>query len=162
MKRFLMSVMVLACALVVSACAYLYRPLGQLPEGERLETVQASKHYRDGAFQNEVASPPRSGDFSFIWAVFKGRFEPRDRPTPPAPLPSVKTDLAALPRDRDTVIWLGHSSYFVQLGGKRLLIDPVFSSYAAPLPWMVRAFDGTSPYAVQPEQTLPAADAAYR
>lgn len=149
MKRFLMWVMVLACALVVGACAYLHRPLGQLPEGERLEAVQASPRYRDGAFHNEVASPPRPGGLGFIWAVLRGRFEPGDRPTPPAPLPSVKTDLAALPRDQDTVIWLGHSSYFVQIGGKRLLIDPVFSDYAAPLPWMVRAFDGTSPYAVQ-------------
>lgn len=148
-KRLLMLAMVLACALVVSACAYLYRPLGQLPEGDRLEAVQASPRYRDGAFRNEVASPPRPGGLAFIWAVIRGRFEPRDRPTPPVPLPSVKTDLAALPRDRDTVIWLGHSSYFVQLGGKRLLVDPVFSNYAAPLPWMMRAFDGTSLYSVQ-------------
>ncbi|RYE79566.1 MAG: hypothetical protein EOO80_06005, partial [Oxalobacteraceae bacterium] len=76
MKRFLMSVMVVACALVLSACAYLYHPLGQLPEGARLQAVQSSPHYRDGVFQNEVASPPRPGGFAFIWAVFKGRFEP--------------------------------------------------------------------------------------
>ncbi|HZW13209.1 MAG TPA: MBL fold metallo-hydrolase [Noviherbaspirillum sp.] len=149
MKRLLMLVMVLACTLGVSACAYLYRPLGHLPEGDRLEAVQTSPRYRDGAFRNEVASPPRPGGFAFIWAVIRGRFEPRDRPAPPVPLPSVKTDLATLPRNRDTVIWLGHSSYFVQLGGKRLLVDPVFSNYAAPLPWMVRAFDGTSVYAVE-------------
>lgn len=144
-----MLVIVLTCALIVSACAYLYRPLGQLPDGDRLEAVQASPRYREGAFRNEAASPPRPGGFAFIWAVFRGSFEPRDRPTPPVPLPSVKTDLAALPRDQDTVIWLGHSSYFVQIGGKRLLVDPVFSDYAAPLPWMVRAFDGTSIYTVQ-------------
>ncbi len=149
MKRLLVLSLTLLCALVVSACAYVYHPLGQMPEGERLQAVRASPHYRDGVFQNEVASPPRPSGFGFIWAVIRGRFEPRDQPTPPAPLPSVKTDLAALPPDQDTVVWLGHSSYFVQIGGKRLLIDPVFSSYAAPLPWMVRAFDGTSLYAVQ-------------
>jgi len=149
MKQLLVLSLALVCAFVVSACAYVYHPLGQLPEGERLQVVQASPHYRDGVFQNEVASPPRPGGLKFIWAVFRGRFEPIDRPAPPAPIPSVKTDLAALPLDEDTVIWLGHSSYYVQIGGKRLLIDPVFSNYAAPLPWMVRAFDGTSLYSVQ-------------
>lgn len=116
------------------------------------QALRASPHYRDGAFRNEVASPPRPGGFGFIVAVIRGRFEsreePRERPTPTAPLPSVKTDLVALPRAQDIVVWLGHSSYFVQLGGKRLLIDPVFSKYAAPVPGMVRAFDGTSPYTI--------------
>jgi L-ascorbate metabolism protein UlaG (beta-lactamase superfamily) len=65
------------------------------------------------------------------------------------PLPTVKTDLHALAKDQDTVIWLGHSSYFVQLSGKRILIDPVFSAFAAPVPGMVRAFDGTSVYTAQ-------------
>src|SRR5688572_3041056 len=133
LKRFFFLVLVLAGALVLSACAYLYRPLGQVPEDGRLEAVQMSPRYRDGAFRNETASPPRPGGLGFVWAVIRGSFEPKDRPAPSVPLPSVKTDLTRLPRDRDTVVWLGHSSYFVQVGGKRLLIDPVLSSYASPL-----------------------------
>lgn len=143
MKRMLVLSLALVCALGVSACATIYPALGQLHENEAL---QASPHYRDGAFQNEIASPPRPGGFGFILALIRGRFEPRDRPSPSAPLPSIKTNLAALPLEQDIVVWLGHSSYFVQVGGKRLLIDPVFSNYAAPVPGMVRAFDGTSPY----------------
>ena len=149
MKRLLILSLALVCALVVGACAYVYHPLGQLPEGERLQAVRASPHYRDGVFVNEVASPPRPGGFAFIWAVVRGRFEPIERPAPLAPLPSVKTDLKALPPDQDTVVWLGHSSFFVQIGGKRLLVDPVFSNYAAPLPGIVRAFEGTSLYTVE-------------
>lgn len=34
---------------------------------------------------------------------------------PNAPLPTPKTDLMALPRRQDTIVWLGHSSFFVQL-----------------------------------------------
>ncbi len=30
------------------------------------------------------------------------------------------------------MVWLGHSSRYLQLAGKRILIDPVFSDYAAP------------------------------
>lgn len=53
-------------------------------------------------------------------------------------------------------MWLSHSSFFVQLDGQRLLIDPVFSDHAAPLPWMVHAFEGTSVYRVE---DLPPIDA---
>lgn len=46
-------------------------------------------------------------------------------------------------------MWLGHSSWYLQLGGKRILIDPVFSDHAAPLPGVVTAFSGTNIYSVQ-------------
>ena len=91
----------------------------------------------------------RTNAFTFIFAVIRGYFEPRERPRPSMPLPTVKTDLATLPRERDTIIWLGHSSFFVQLGGKRLLIDPVFSSYAAPFPWTEQA-----PHCARPQPYL--------
>lgn len=146
-QRWTWSLIVLG-ALIVGGCAYVEPRLGQLPQGGRLERVQASAQFRDGEFRNELASPRRRSGIGFFLAVIRGRFESRDRPLPPATLPVVKTDLAALPAERDTVVWLGHSSFFVQLGGQRLLIDPVFSDHAAPLPWMVPAFDGTSVYGV--------------
>ncbi len=40
--------------------------------------------------------------------------------------------LMELPSDEDRVIRLGHSSIFMQLDGKRWLIDPVFSDRASP------------------------------
>ena len=49
----------------------------------------------------------------------------------------------------DVVVWLGHSSYFIQLGGERILIDPVFSASAAPVPYVNKAFEGSNPYTVE-------------
>jgi L-ascorbate metabolism protein UlaG (beta-lactamase superfamily) len=49
----------------------------------------------------------------------------------------------------DTVIWLGHSSFYVHLAGRRILIDPVLSDHAAPFPGMVKAFEGTTIYGVE-------------
>jgi L-ascorbate metabolism protein UlaG (beta-lactamase superfamily) len=43
-------------------------------------------------------------------------------------------------------VWLGHSSYYVQMGGRRILIDRC--DHAAPFPRMVKAFEGTSIYGV--------------
>lgn len=50
---------------------------------------------------------------------------------PAQPLPLVKTDLASLSPEQDTLVWLTLLPY-MQLAGKRILIDPVLSSYAAP------------------------------
>ena len=61
-------------------------------------------------------------------------------------MPSKKIDLKALDINRDIVIWLGHSSFYVQLGGRSILIDPVFATYAAPVPFTNEAFDGATPY----------------
>jgi L-ascorbate metabolism protein UlaG (beta-lactamase superfamily) len=63
-------------------------------------------------------------------------------------IPSVKTDLLALPVGRDVLVWFGHSSYFMQIDGKRILVDPVFSGNASPVPGTLKAFKGTDIYTV--------------
>lgn len=63
-------------------------------------------------------------------------------------MPAVKTNLAALPPEQDILIWFGHSSYFMQIGGKRFLIDPVLSGSASPVPGTIKAFKGTNIYSV--------------
>jgi L-ascorbate metabolism protein UlaG (beta-lactamase superfamily) len=87
-----------------------------------------------------------SDDSSFVAALLGNLFGGGQRLIPTAPVPAIKTDLKTLDRNTDVVIWFGHSSYFVQLGGKRILIDPVFSAYASPVPFANRAFDGTNVY----------------
>jgi len=61
----------------------------------------------------------------------------------------MKTDFKTLDKGKDVVVWLGHSSYFMQLGGKRILIDPVFSSSAAPVSFANKAFNGTNLYTAE-------------
>ena len=64
----------------------------------------------------------------------------RENARPQQPLPLVNTDLAGLPSGEDVMVWLGHSSWYLQLAGKRILIDPVFSDYAAPFSFINKAF----------------------
>ena len=61
----------------------------------------------------------------------------------------MKTDLRALDLTRDTLIWLGHSSFFVQIAGQRVLVDPVLKPYAGPVSFAGRAFEGTNGYTVE-------------
>lgn len=83
-------------------------------------------------------------DRSFVSVLVSNLLSRPQRLQPNAPLPSVKTDLKALDGGSDKVIWLGHSTYFVQIGGKKILIDPVFSPSTAPVSFSTRAFDGTT------------------
>jgi len=106
----------------LSTCAVLQHPtFVRVPQGAGQAAIEASPNYRDGAFQNANATPTSTDGTPFVLALVRGRFEPRI-PTirPSAALPAIKTDLRSLPADQDVVIWLGHSSYCVQLGGRRI------------------------------------------
>jgi len=120
---------------------------GAAPQGARLDRITASPNYANGAFQNQIETPMLTANesrLSLMWRGFATRKRPETRP--PRPLPTIKTDLRALDPAQDLVIWLGHSSYYVQLDGRRILIDPIFNDHAAPFPWMNRSFAGTDLY----------------
>lgn len=133
--------------LVLGGYAYMQSPpFGARSQGERLERMQRSPQYRDGVFHNLEPVPRDGAQGGMALALIKYALRRKVNPAPPAPLPTCKTDLRALDRNTDVVVWLGHSSYFVQLGGHRLLIDPVFSENAAPLPRGNPAFAGSNIY----------------
>jgi hypothetical protein len=101
-----------------------------------------SPHYRDGQFHNQLprrASPGRK----ICWPRGGISGDQTENARPAQPLPLVNTDLASLPLGQDVMVWLGHSSWYLQLAGKRILIDPVFSDYAAPFSFINKAFPVT-------------------
>ncbi len=130
--------------------------LGSLPEGEALERLKASPHYKDGYFHN-IATPcglpipdgsmtwaqGEQKHYKILWNALIGSGRPEDRPQQAVPV--VETELTSLPRERDCIVWFGHSSYLLQLGGKRILVDPVFGT-ASPIPGLNRPFAGTEDY----------------
>lgn len=139
-----------------SVWAYMQHPkFGDLPTGDHLSLLQTSPNYRDGQFQNLIDTPMFTQDQSFMSVLFENLTADSAQLRPEQAIPAQPLDFHALDPDEDLVIWLGHSSFYVQMAGKRILIDPVFSDYAAPVPFVVRAFDGTSRYTAT---DLPAID----
>jgi len=47
------------------------------------------------------------------------------------------------------LVWFGHSSYFIQINQKRILVDPVFSGSASPIPNTIKSFEGTDIYSAK-------------
>jgi L-ascorbate metabolism protein UlaG (beta-lactamase superfamily) len=74
----------------------------------------------------------------YIEALWGGS---KDR-VPRKKLPDVKPDLATFlkPSDNIKVIWFGHSSLLLNISGKIILIDPVFSGSASPFSFMTQRF----------------------
>lgn len=149
LRGMLIGLFALVAVLSLGACAYLQHPkFGAYPEGERLEKIQRSSSYVDGEFRNLVDTPMLLEGNSTFSILAGDLFRRVENLRPALPVPTAKTDLKALDAGQDTVIWLGHSSYFVLFAGKRILIDPVFSPFAAPVSFSTKAFDGTSLYTV--------------
>ncbi|OFX68930.1 MAG: MBL fold metallo-hydrolase [Bacteroidetes bacterium GWE2_29_8] len=119
---------------------------GKLPSGKRLERIKKSPNYKNGSFQNQSFTPIMAEDVSYLSVAKEFIFGKRDRIKPIESIPSIKTDLIHLDKNKDILVWFGHSSYFIQIDGKRILVDPVLSDHASPFSFSIKAFKGTNPY----------------
>lgn len=144
-------IILLSLALILAISTYYYMRLpkfGKAPSGKRLERLQQSPNYKDGKFQNIHYTPSLTKGYSMVGILFDMLFKDHPRRKPMDSIPSVKTDLLNLPADSDVLVWFGHSSYFMQIAGKRFLVDPVFSGNASPLPGTTKSFAGADIYSV--------------
>ncbi|WP_265130740.1 MBL fold metallo-hydrolase [Chryseobacterium oranimense] len=150
LKIFKITMVALLCIIAVLTIAtyfYLKQPqFGALPEGKRMEMIKKSPHYKDGKFRNFVEKPIISEGYSFTGEIWKALTKKYPHTEPQEALPSIKTNLKAIPADRNVIVWFGHSSFFLQLDGVKILVDPVFSGNASPLPGSVKAYKGTDIY----------------
>ncbi len=156
MKRLTVCVVVIMLIGAAASLPFLLNAgFGQAPKGAQLSQVEQSPHYRDGQFHNQVPTPGYTGNKSMLAAWWEFLVAKRENARPAHPLPLVATDLAGLSPEQDTLVWLGHSSWYLQLAGQRILIDLVFSNYAAPLSFLNKAFVGDYPWSAQ---TMPEID----
>ncbi|MBB4036985.1 L-ascorbate metabolism protein UlaG (beta-lactamase superfamily) [Dysgonomonas hofstadii] len=133
--------------IVIAVLTFLHSSrFGSTPSGERKAKVEASANYREGKFQNLSYTPQLTSDKNYVATMADFLFGEKERLTPAGELPVVKTDLLNLDKDRDILVWFGHSSYFMQVDGKRMLVDPVFSEAASPVSFVNKAFKGTNVY----------------
>jgi L-ascorbate metabolism protein UlaG (beta-lactamase superfamily) len=127
---------------------------GKLPSGARLLRIQKSPHYKNGAFQNLSPTPTFTGDANVLIVLYEFIFKRNKNNTPSIIIPSSKTALDQLNANQDSLIWFGHSSYYMLLEGQHLLVDPVFSGHASPFTTSVKAFKGADQYTANDFKTI--------
>ncbi|MCD0471565.1 MBL fold metallo-hydrolase [Flavobacterium sp. JAS] len=140
-------VLTILIILVAILSFFLLHPrYGKRPSGERLVLIQKSPQYKNGKFENINYTPELAEGYGYFDIVSDFLFKKVDRKIPTDIIPSIKTNLLELDSNEDILVWFGHSSYFIQLEGKRFLIDPVFSGNASPIIGTTKAFKGTDIY----------------
>ena len=150
MKIVLKVILVLVLAVAVGAYFYSQRPeFGRTPSGKRLARIQQSPHYYKGRFWS-IVPVEKAVETSQLQATLRFLFGGTpERLTPVEPMLSRKTDLHNLDPQQDIAVWMGHSTFYMQLGGNKILIDPVFSNWASPLPFINKAFTGSNVYTAE-------------
>ena len=107
--------------------------LGARPAGARLERMLQSPRFHDGAFHNEVPASiaPASSGPGILREMIRGKEIRRPRQPVPVVAPSA-TELAEPPAGGLRLTWLGHATVLVELEGRRVLFDPVWSDRVSP------------------------------
>ncbi len=119
---------------------------GRISIDLKLEQIKKSPHYRNGKFQNLNFTPDLTEGVSYLKVLKEFFFNKSKQTIPVDVLPSVKTNLHTLPKEKNVIVWFGHSSYFLQIDGKKILVDPVFSGNASPVKFTTKSFKGTDIY----------------
>jgi L-ascorbate metabolism protein UlaG (beta-lactamase superfamily) len=144
-----MKFLIVLVLLIAAVFLFLQHPIfGRKPTAARLAKIVNSPNYKDGQFQNQSFTPDLAEGATYFEVLRKFFFGKSSRSKPAKPLPSQKNDLLHLDPKENIVVWFGHSSYFMQVDGKTILVDPVFSGAASPVPATTRAFAGADVYTV--------------
>jgi L-ascorbate metabolism protein UlaG (beta-lactamase superfamily) len=104
--------------------------MGARATGERAERMRRSPQYKDGKFHNSVPASLAELDYRKMAREFFRRDPVR---TPSHAVPVVTA--APVPAETGLhVTWLGHATALVEIEGRRVLLDPVWSDRCSPSP----------------------------
>ena len=106
---------------------------GARTRGARRARMKRSPQWRDGQFRNPQ---PLENSFS---QVIPDALHASDDAKPRTPVSTAIPDATRLhipPPSGLRVTWLGHSSLLLEIDGRRVLIDPVWSRRASPYTWV--------------------------
>lgn len=133
--------------LVAMVNLFLARPqFGKTASGSALLKIKNSRHYKQGKFQNLSYTPDLKEGVSYYTVMKDFFFGKSKRSKPDFVLPSQKVNLLTLDKNKNVLVWFGHSSYFLQIDGKKFLVDPVFNGSASPVKFTTKSFAGSDVY----------------
>ncbi|WP_343450376.1 MBL fold metallo-hydrolase [Micromonospora oryzae] len=107
--------------------------LGGRLSGARAERAARSPQFRDGAFRNRASTRTMAGapDRNLVRELIFGK--QKRRPTAAVPLVRPADPPATAATERELgVVWYGHASALIEIEGRRVLVDPVWSDRCSP------------------------------
>lgn len=126
---------------------------------ERQEHYLKSHQFRRGLFHNEREVPQKIGflkGLRLAYLFFTAKVE-KARPSRDLDVKKRDPEEILHYRGEARLIWYGHSAFLLQIQGKNILLDPMFSQVAAPHPWLgEKRFNKELPLAVKDLPTIDA------
>jgi L-ascorbate metabolism protein UlaG (beta-lactamase superfamily) len=150
LKRTMIILLIIIAVIAIGGFLFMQSAIfGEKPSGARLERIKKSPNYKEGVFQYPEATPLMTKEASYL-KMIRQQFVKDESREPIVPVPSVITDLKKAPAGNAVITWFGHSSYLIQLNGKNILVDPVFSIAASPVDFFgAKRFPGTDIYSLK-------------
>lgn len=129
---------IIGAVVVIGVIGFLFVGLspqfgGKASEAQKIQYA-ATGHYSDGVFTNKEEIVMEV-DCHSVTQMLKELLDPDPHIAPLEDIAVVKVpkDILTVSQDGFTrITWLGHSSFLLEMDGKKILLDPVFSQYAAP------------------------------
>lgn len=147
--------------LIVIATALILRftpAFGGLPARYKNKSFQASEHYQNGKFVNQLEASTMDRSLKGMASLLGDQLKTRDNRHPKHDLPVVPLAPSQLEQAGEgtcLVSWFGHSAVLLKLNGSTILLDPMMGPASSPVTWI-----GSKRYAktpIQPED-LPELD----
>ena len=96
------------------------------------ETLSSSANWKDGRFQNLIETKLSFSPFLIPKIIYK-QIAGASKRIPKGPLPIIDTKYDDFLQREIAFVWYGHSVLLLRIGGKTILIDPMFGSDASPI-----------------------------
>lgn len=129
LRWFGIAVMLFVLTLIVDG----WKAFGQRAKGARQSRMEHSPEWQNGHFENPQ---PLINDW---WGALSGAFEASAETSPAgslSPDPIDPSRFVTAPPTGLRVTWLGHAATLIEIDGKRILTDPVWSERASPFSWL--------------------------
>lgn len=133
LRKVLLVLGVIAVVLAIAAYGVFQLPqFGGSFEGARLARMRGSPQFIDGRFQNRPPAETTDSIVGTIRLYMQGQVREPQFQVPVVAIDPASLRAPAVPGLRAT--WVGHSSVLVEIGGLRLMTDPVLSDVVSPVP----------------------------
>jgi len=119
---------------------YISPQFGGKASKEQIEAYGKTGHFENGIFLNDEPMEMEINCHS-VTQMLKETMEPDPNVSPKVDIKVQKISRESIQQKLDSVVritWFGHSTLLIEMDSKKLLIDPIFSQYAAPHPLLGR------------------------
>ena len=108
---------------------------GLLPRCASAPPPGAPAHHLGDGFRNLHTARAQKSLWRFLWMRLTEEWADHEARRAEVPRQPVDHQLLRQPGEGLQATWLGHSTYLLQVGGKNILTDPIFSERASPVSW---------------------------